>query len=163
MTNESGRVSLPQSDIELLCLFSHNLSACISPTLGDGLQTGSNTKANGTQLLFVGCLPPIQSLLMGNILINLTGLLCSDNNKHFLRRLQNYLFQPASTLCHSKPARKSFFSQTKLLTLLSNSLIICLHDQQTIRPQRRDHNESQKEHVGELMNVGRRDYVCRDK
>lgn len=43
------------------------------------LMMGSN--ANDKQLLLLGCLPPLRSLLMGNILINLTGLSRWDDSR----------------------------------------------------------------------------------
>lgn len=113
MTNESGRVSLPQSGIELLCLFSHNLSACISPTLDDGLQSGSSAKANGMQLLFLGCLPPIQSLLMGDNLINLTGLFLFGITASIFSKDYSIICFNQQVPCTSfKPARKSSLFQS---------------------------------------------------
>lgn len=50
------------------------------------LMMGSN--ANDKPPLLLGCLPPLRSLLMGNILINLTGLSRWDDSR---LRLQNDL------------------------------------------------------------------------
>lgn len=114
-------LSSPKLHWTSLCI--HILSNWIIPTLDDGFQSKYNSKANGKQLLSLCCFPPMQSLLMGNILINLTGLSWWDNTKEPLRRWKNYLFQPAITLpckwCNSASARKSSFIQVKLLTLLA--------------------------------------------
>lgn len=73
-TNDSGWVFTVQSGIELLCLFCHVLSARISLTVDEGFKSTSTSNTHGKQPLLEHCLPPIQSLLMGKVLINLTGL-----------------------------------------------------------------------------------------
>lgn len=171
-TNDSGWLSTRQSGIELLCLFCHILSARISHTVDDGFQSGSNSNANGKQLLFLGRSPPVQSPLTGDVLINLTGLSPGGITASYLpERLWNYPFQPTITFSPADDVRrrasvpeKSSFIQTRLHAPLAKSPIICRCEQETNKQTSWERaRQIGKKHVDELMNVGQGDQTCRDE
>ena len=85
----------PLSEVYWTSLVCFVPSAWISLTDDKGFQSEFNSNPNDQQLLFWGCLPPLQSLLMGNIFINLTGLSRGIAASYVSEDYRIIFFQPA--------------------------------------------------------------------